>query len=1782
VFIFDDGKVNDKDSVYSTGIDPTRIGIGQYQQYLGQCFGPATDFERHAYNYEFKMHYRETTIDSFLWRVKERKVCEKKVDDPAAYNVGNFRWNVGNLYTSSAPANIGNRICCCAVDGMEDIACAVKSKCDVGSTLNVEDTPSSLDDCTKCDGASTVSYKPNTVVCDTCPSGKSSWQRFPFGDAESAVENRAMCLFPAEEAELGILSTISFWSFVVLGVSPFCMILLVVVCCTPRVTKCKREAAATAAGEEDQDTADADETDDAQPAPLPSVHCCFCYFFCHAIGLRVAPCCAHSNGAVDDEDHDLSCIAIAEAAQKESEGLVVRTHGGGDHHHHDDDSHLVPLCGSSTVVQETHGGVGLLFHDLVRVTRVLALQAVFLSVPLMIASYLLNDLACPEECAPTPSNWAGGISATTPLVTFFYITTTVKTITKAYTGLEGEVKQEGIVPGEHTCYKTYMECIRVDDEDGGDKRFCGTKGPMYAIEILAMISAFLPFLLFVLQAMRARVQWRNSQRSFDTVAQHTLTFRVRNVRDTAALGAAAIAEAFSTWGKVEQVVVHHAYDAQFAALSRAYAALANEPEFGSGRIRYEERFEDATTQLKERKAQLAIACEGIIAGTRGGGDAAEGGEAAAATAPPISLEDDAALDADAVPAVTSGGESNVFVSFERAVDAQNCFDVLSGDAERCAVENDNGAAPLPHNLLPNRELRLIAPAAAPADIVWDNILDGASAFTAPPDHMSCGTRCKGCVLTSLRYTAAVGLIIVTIVCLAISTTGFVAFSQLKAEADTSKCGDTTNVLAVDGVLAFRVAATAASAFADLVKYVFRQYVLAYIIGFLRPATRTGGALAKMVIVCTVELLHICLVFAVSWTLTQSKTHALYCNGRAMIGPEQMCNAFEQFTTVTRFFYFCFSSQITSAIAIVMEELFTPKIWAKRVLCACCFRGKKTPQEIRLLWRSDPPALWVLHTHIVQTVFLTLIACVAYPAASIAGLFKLTMLLFFLRIILLRVRPAPPQIGPAVYTLTKSLYVVVAMVACVFNVLFISALDGQMEEFDIDINLQTEVVLSTSSDGINLQSSTTGSGKALTLDPTGQLRNYVAADVYPYPEMMEERYLRGMPRVTVQSSMIWILATIGCALMIASCAVCSLRCSRRRARVSNKLNIVCCAIGQSTVCVGMTLLLVGPIVFLILWCKFVFGRKNDEVNEMLMRTTGEFVKAMGIVGPGVDDTAYHMNLAAILVVAYVSSILLFSYFLSKLTTHIYYIFSVSSSLEFSLAVGVCGTVATIIIRGACPIARRREMLGAVSVDRIFAARVFIMGTIVAALALIVAGTALVLPVFGQTTYSAGSRCKETGMTEDGAPCDWFRTDLPTRAYWDCSATFANLEEYNNVAEERAIRKGGLLTNFVEKITKVNAEGKGHPYRLAMLQVHPYPVIQLYGFAFALLAVLALASVIGTVVSCIVHCVAKKNAGKALKGEGEDAAGGGFELQPLGGVVMKEKSRRASLHLEDTDAIEAATSVEEALAALTPRLIENDVFTRAATAEEVATALAEVRTEKKKEEKEEEEEREGAAGADALLLGATETMHFELTALVQKLRETLKPAWQWRICTPRCLLPPDISREEAALVARDGKGVGAHTPLIKPTFSQLLRALAEEAEVEFDTIVPFALPPAQRTLSEVWRWRGGGGGGGAAALDAAEAGLAEAAAVTETWLHGRRVGAEKGNKAETREESERVGREERERRARVRRGRENRRGEGKERTEGGRKAVTSRLVIQSNPIHRPDRGESSPSTHASAHV
>ena len=76
--------------------------------------------------------------------------------------------------------------------------------------------------------------------------------------------------------------------------------------------------------------------------------------------------------------------------------------------------------------------------------------------------------------------------------------------------------------------------------------------------------------------------------------------------------------------------------------------------------------------------------------------------------------------------------------------------------------------------------------------------------------------------------------------------------------------------------------------------------------------------------------------------------------------------------------------------------------------------------------------------------------------------------------------------------------------------------------------------------------------------------------------------------------------------------------------------------------------------------------------------------------------------------------------------------------------------------------------------------------------------------------------------------------------------------------------------------------------------------------------------------------------------------------------------------------------------------------------------------------------------------------------------------------------------------------------------------------------------------------------------------------------------KGNKAETREESERVGREERERRARVRRGRENRRGEGKERTEGGRKAVTSRLVIQSNPIHRPDRGESSPSTHASAHV
>ena len=50
-----------------------------------------------------------------------------------------------------------------------------------------------------------------------------------------------------------------------------------------------------------------------------------------------------------------------------------------------------------------------------------------------------------------------------------------------------------------------------------------------------------------------------------------------------------------------------------------------------------------------------------------------------------------------------------------------------------------------------------------------------------------------------------------------------------------------------------------------------------------------------------------------------------------------------------------------------------------------------------------------------------------------------------------------------------------------------------------------------------------------------------------------------------------------------------------------------------------------------------------MNEMLLRTTGEFVKAMGIVGPGVDDTAYYMNLAAILVVAYVSSILSFSLF-----------------------------------------------------------------------------------------------------------------------------------------------------------------------------------------------------------------------------------------------------------------------------------------------------------------------------------------------------------------------------------------------------------------------------------------------------------------------------------------------------------------------------------------------------------
>ena len=1261
VFTFDEGS-----GVYPTGIDPTRIGPGQYQQFLGQCFGPATEFERRAYNYEFDFYYRHgahgnpnvtkeqpgTHKDSFLFGVKEKKVCPL-VNDPDESS--RHRWNVGNLYTSSAPANIGNRICCCAVDGMEDIACATSSKCDTGKTLNVENTPSSLDDCTKCEGesqgkggrgGSTVSRKPNTVVCDTCPSAKSSWQRTPFGDETSEYENRAQCLFSAEELQLSILSTITFWSLVAAGVSPFAMILLVVVCCSPRVAKCKREAAAAAAaGEEDHDATDVDEADAALPEGyLPGVHCCFCYFFCHAIGLRVAPCCAHSNGAVDDDEHDLSCIAIAEAAQKESEGLVLRTHG--DHHqHHDVDSHLVPLCGTSSVVQESHGGVGLLFHDIVRVTRVLAFQAVFLSIPLMVMSYLLNQRACPEECAPTPSNWAGGISATTPLVTFFYLTTTVETITTAFSQLS-QVGGPGpgvVIPGQDTCYKNYGGYIWKEgggeSEDGGNRNFLDgrTKDTMEAVQILAFISAILPFLLFVLQAMRARVQWRNSQRSFDTVAQHTLTFRVRNVRDTEALGAAAIADAFSTWGKVAQVVVHHAYDAEFAALSREYAALANEPEYGSGRMRYEERLEDAATQLKERKAQLTIACEGIIAGARGG----EAAASPAAAAPPILLKDDAALNADAIPAVTSGGESNVFVSFERAVDAQNCFDVLSGDAERCAMENENGAAALPRNLLPNRELRLIAPAAAPADIVWDNILDGASAFTVPPDHTSCSIRCKGCVLTSLRYTAAVGLIILTIVCLAISTTGFVAFSQLKVEADSSKCGDTTNVLAVDGVLAFRVAATAASAFADIVKYLFRQYVLAYVIGFLRPATRTGGELAKMVIVCTVELLHICLVFAIAWTLMQSKTHALYCRGSAMAGPEQMCNAFEQFTTVTRFFYFCFSSQITSAIAIVLEELFTPKIWARRVLCACCFRGKKSPREIRLLWRSDPPALWVLHAHIVQTVFLTLIASVAYPAASIAGLFKLMMLLFFLRISLLRVRPAPPQIGPAVYTLTKSLYVAVAMVACVFNILFSSALDGQMTEFVIDIALQTESYASGSTSDIIALGFTPGQTELTSY--------HVLSEVFPYPTMMEERYLRGMPRVTLQSSMIWILATIACALIITSCVVCSLRCSRRRARVANKLNIVCCAISQSAVCVGMTLLLIVPMAFACVWSIGIHDPENIPFRNIiehfdkpatgrLLRTRGEFVKAMGIVGPGVDDQAYFVNLVAIFLVTYVGSCL----------------------------------------------------------------------------------------------------------------------------------------------------------------------------------------------------------------------------------------------------------------------------------------------------------------------------------------------------------------------------------------------------------------------------------------------------------------------------------------------------------------------------------------------------------------
>ena len=1080
------------------------------------------------------------------------------------------------------------------------------------------------------------------------------------------------------------------------------------------------------------------------------------------------------------------------------------------------------------------------------------------------------------------------------------------------------------------------------------------------------------------------------------------------------ISASDVAREFEQWGEVAQVTVHADYDPGFAfsteKLDRLDAvSLPTRKEGGAAMaMRFSELLDAAHAARDKRRDDLELLCSAL---------SGSGGSESLPT-----VDGKHASPAAAAPTTASQGSSAVFVSFAEAADAQNFFDSIARNSAHFAELSKIGSAQLYSSdnvlsLLGGRRFTSISPAPAPYDIVYKNLL-GQQVFGRPEGASTWTSKLASWAKVVGRHALAMILIAATVILLTLSTASFVAFNQLKSDADTKKCGGGDDVFAADGVVLFRIAATVASAFADGVKYIFRQYVLMYVIDLIRPPTTTAIQLTSMSVVAAVELLHIGLVFAAAWLIASQKTHSMYCKGYGFEGGEAICLGFQQFTSVTRFFYYCFASQITSAIAIVLEEIIVPKKFIMRIISTCFCRKKRTPHELRSGWLQDPPAMWVLHTHLVTTVFVTLLAAVAYPLAMLAGLFKLLLLFAFMRISLLRVRPTPARIGPAIFVLSKVLVVVVSGIALIFNVCFSAVLLFSFHELTQAVKLEVGDV---SYEGVN--------------GHVGRDERYETGlkDADLDKDFRDFMLLRGMTKWTHIASLLWVLPLLSCFLITGMCFACSQRCARGSRREAHccktcwLLSVQRCVCGCGAVVVTVVMGLTG------LFTVIESGLTNKNGG--------------GVVTDSLSARPY------------------------PAATVVLNSFAITSASICAAILLVASVVAVATLCHACPSARHRELSGVASVDPIFASRVYLISLAYGATVAI--GGAFAIIILGRFNFTPdlqSRRAYQPSYGNDGVSTIAPAGDLPVaaRLYWDC------------YSESRPSDQ--TLVDLL-------------PYEVQIL-----PVIVLFAVAAILVSILACGALIGAMCAVRLHCeattcahcvpaAAKTRGGSpftqkreesvllemvSLHGQADaprDARSSHFSVAvPEGSVVgtlLDCTAPNGVTHRVATPEVETENHgavVRANFAAIAPQLIEAGVVCASPTDAHVGKAVRTVlaaRTRKRDSKAAattpQSLQHDGQIASDAVVAQRVDTT---LKAVVRELRRTgyaprtQQKAWKCIccFCTPRCIFPDDISREEQALS-------DPHIALVKPKWRHIVDVT--------DDAVPFAPPPRHRALTYVWR-------------------------------------------------------------------------------------------------------------------